>query len=373
MNSIIYVGMDVHLKSFTLCCFTIEEEKILYTQKMDADYKHVLKYLERIRSIRKDEEVEFICGYEAGCLGYTLYHQLNSHNVKCVILAPSTMSVSPGDRKKKNDTRDAAVIAKCLAYHNYSPVHVPTAHDEEVKEYIRMRDDHKLALKKVKQQIIAFCLRHDCQYSLTKTKWTKVYIKWLYSLCLPQLHRETLNEYLATYSQLVDKVERYDQRIEELSKEEPYREGTQKLCCLLGIKTHTALTAMVEVGDYNRFANAGKFAAYLGLVPGEDSSGGKQNYLSITKAGNSHLRRLLVEAAQGCGRGKPGAKSKALKLRQAGNPPEVIAYADRANERLRRKYYRMLLSGKMNNVAKTAVARELACFIWGMMTEHIRC
>lgn len=101
MNSIIYVGMDVHLKSFTLCCFTIEEEKILYTQKMDADYKHVLKYLERIRSIRKDEEVEFICGYEAGCLGYTLYHQLNSHNVKCVILAPSTMSVSPGGQEEK--------------------------------------------------------------------------------------------------------------------------------------------------------------------------------------------------------------------------------------------------------------------------------
>lgn len=372
MNSIIYVGMDVHSKTFTLCCYTIEEEKIFYTQTINADYKQVLSYLERVRSLRK-EEIEFVCGYEAGCLGYTLYHQLTSHNVKCIILAPSTMAVAPGDKKKKTDSRDAAMIARCLAYHSYHPVHIPTDQDEQVKEYIRMRDDHKLALKKIKQQINAFCLRHGCQYSPTKDKWTQAHVKWLHTLQLSQLYREILDEYLATYSQLTDKIERYDQRIEELAKEEPYREGIQKLNCLLGIKTHTALTAMVEVGDYKRFPNAGKFAAYLGLVPGENSSGDKQTYLSITKAGNSHLRRLLVEAAQGYGRGKPGVKTKRLKQKQAGNRPEVIAYADRANERLRRKYYHMVLSGKKANVAKTAIARELACFIWGMMTENIGC
>lgn len=371
MNSIIYVGMDVHSKSFTLCCYTIEEEKIFYTQQIASDYKQILSYLERVRSLRQ-EDVEFVCGYEAGCLGYTLYHQLNSHHVKCIILAPSTMPVAPGAKMRKNDKRDAAAIARCLAYRTYRPVHVPTAQDEQVKEYIRMRDDHKLALKKVKQQINAFCLRHGCQYDLTKQKWTQVYVKWLRALKLPQLHRETLDEYLATYSQLEDKVERYDRRIEELSREDPYREEVRKLSCLLGIKTHTALTAMVEVGDYRRFPDAGKFAAYLGLVPGENSSGDKQSYLNITKAGNSHLRRLLTEAAQGYGRGKPGVKSKALKQRQAGNRPEVIAYADRANERLRRKYYHMILSGKKANVAKTAIARELACFIWGMMTENFK-
>jgi transposase len=112
-------------------------------------------------------------------------------------------------------------------------------------------------------------------------------------------------------------------------------------------------------------------ASYLGLVPGEDSSGNKQNRLSITKAGNSHVRRLLVESAQGYTRGKIGHKSADLKRRQNGNAPQVIAYADKANERLRRKFYRMTLKNNTNrNVAATAIARELACFIWGLMTDN---
>lgn len=369
MKSITYIGMDVHSESFTLCCFTLEEEKERYLQKIPADYKRVLKYIEWIRSLQA-EETEIVCGYEAGCLGYTLYRQLTQRNVKCIILAPSTMETSPRNKKIKNDKRDAAAIARCLAHHSYRPVYVPTQQDEQVKEYIRMRDDHKLALKKIKQQINAFCLRHGCHYDGTKRKWTGVYLKWLHSLELEPLYREVLDEYLATYHQLADKIERYDRRIEELAGKEPYREGVKRLSCLLGIKSHTALAAMVEVGDYKRFAKAGQFAAYLGLVPGEDSSGGSQNNLGITKMGNRHMRHLLIEAAQGYGRGKAGVKSKVLKQRQEGNPVEVIAYADRANERLRRKYYRMILSGKKANVAKTAIARELACFMWGIMTDH---
>ena len=129
---------------------------------------------------------------------------------------------------------------------------------------------------------------------------------------------------------------------------------------------------LTEVGDFKRFASARHFASYIGLTPGENSSGNDQNRLGITKAGNCHVRSLLVEAAQAYTRGKIGYKSKALKARQEGNPPEVIAYADKANERLRRKYYRMILkNNKKPNVAKTAVARELACFMWGMITGNV--
>jgi transposase len=129
---------------------------------------------------------------------------------------------------------------------------------------------------------------------------------------------------------------------------------------------------VVEVGDFKRFEKAPKFAAFLGLVPSEDSSDQRINRYSITKAGNSHLRRLLIEAAQSYTRGTVGHKSIALKQRQQGNPPEVIAYADKANERLRRRFYKMTLNKGINrNVATTAVARELACFIWGMMTGCI--
>ena len=131
----------------------------------------------------------------------------------------------------------------------------------------------------------------------------------------------------------------------------------------------TALSVITEVGDFKRFANAQCFASYLGLTPGENSSGPDRNRLGITKAGNRYIRMLLMEAAQCYSHGRIGYRSKVLKKRQEGNSPAVIAYADKANERLRRRYYYLTLhKNKRCNVAKTAVARELACFIWGMMT-----
>jgi transposase len=129
---------------------------------------------------------------------------------------------------------------------------------------------------------------------------------------------------------------------------------------------------MSEVSDMHRFPTAEKFAAYLGLVPGEHSSGNSVRRGGITKAGNVHVRTLLTEVAQSYTHGKVGYKSSALKNRQSGQSETVIAYADRANERLRRRYYQMTLqNGKRGNVAKTAIARELACFIWGLLTDHV--
>ena len=368
--STVYVGMDVHKETFSLCCYTNEKEIAEYPQKVEAHYSKVINYIEAMR-FHYGDDVLFICGYEAGCLGFTLYHELTAHNVKCVILAPTTMLQQRGKKKVKTDKRDAALIARCLAHHDYSPVHVPTEKDEQVKEFIRMRDDHRLALKKVKQQILSFCLRHGYHYDGTKNNWTQTHINWLRSLKPAGLYQEILEEYLLSYDYLVSKIDRIEQRIEELSSEDEYKEKVHKLKCFLGIKTQTALAVLTETGDFKRFPDAQHYASYLGLVPGEDSSGEDQNRLGITKAGNRHVRMLLVEAAQSYGRGQVGYKSKELSARQAGNPPAVIEYADKANERLRRKYYRMVLKNcKKTNVAKTAVARELACFIWGMMTEN---
>lgn len=368
--STVYVGMDVHKENFSLCCYTNEKEQEEYPQKVEAHYSKVLNYLEAMR-FHYGDDVLFVCGYEAGCLGFTLYHELTAHNVKCVILAPTTMPISAGKKKIKTDKRDAAHIARCLAHHDYSPVHIPTEQDEQVKEYLRMRDDHKLALKKVKQQILAFCLRHGYHYDGTKSHWTQAHIGWLHALKVNGLYQEILEEYLLTYDYLTAKLERIDRRIEELANDDTYRENIHKLVCFLGIKTQTALSVLTETGDFKRFPDACHYAAYLGLVPGEDSSGNDRNGLGITKAGNRHVRMLLIEAAQSYTRGQIGYKSKQLSARQDGNSPVVIQYADKANERLRRKYYRLTLhNGKKANVAKTAVARELACFIWGMMTEH---
>jgi transposase len=370
MKSIVYVGMDVHKENYQMCCYTFDTDRIQYQQKIKSDYKMVLKYLEYVRK-QFDTEIEFVCGYEAGCLGYSLYHQLTERDVKCIILAPSTMAITNKNRVK-TDRKDAGTIARCLAFHTYSEVYVPTDEDNSVKEYIRMRDDQKKMLKSTKQQILALVLRHGYHYEGGKTNWTMAHVKWLKSLKLNGVSQDALDEYLITYEYLKDKIERLDKKIEELAGEERYAKKVEKLCCFIGVKPHTALSMVVEVGDFQRFAKAKKFAAFLGLVPSEASSGDSQKRYSITKAGNSHLRRLLVESSQGYTRGAVGHKSIALKQRQQGNTSQVIAYADKANERLRRKFYRMILkNGIKRNVAATAIARELACFMWGMMTDNI--
>jgi len=311
------------------------EDRVFANIQVTPDYKNILMFIENLKlKLGLQDTYDIECGYEAGCLGYPLYNQLTASGVKCVILAPTTMLTQQGQRVKTD-----------------------------------ARDDHKKALKKVKQQINAFCLRHGCHYE--GTKWTLAHLKWLKKLELSGLYKETLDEYMASYDEQSAKVERFDARIEEIASQAGYAEKVKKLGCLLGIKTHTALSLIVETGDFNRFVKGNVYAAYLGLAPGEHSSAEKINRLGITKAGNSHLRLLLVEAAGGICKGAIGHKSKELRHRQQGNPAEVISYADKANARMRSKYYRLIRHGKKRNVAVTAIARELACFVWGMMTEKI--
>ena len=138
--------------------------------------------------------------------------------MKCVIFAPTTMPKPAGRKKVKTDKRDATLIARCLAHRDYSPVHIPTEQDKQVKEYIRMRQDHRLAPKKVKQQILALCLRHNYQYNATKNHWTQAHLQWLRSLKPDGLYQEILAEYLSSYDQLTDKLERLDRRIKELAE-----------------------------------------------------------------------------------------------------------------------------------------------------------
>lgn len=372
MYRIIKIGMDVHSKNYTLCAMEPvigEEERVFATIQVTADYKNILLFIEDLKlKLGPDNEYDIQCGYEAGCLGYSLYNQLTAAGIKCVILAPTTMMTQKGKRVK-TDARDAHMIAQCLSYGSYRAVYIPTEEDDSVKEYLRMRDDHKITLKKIKQQINAFCLRHGCHYD--GTRWTLKHMRWLGKLELSPLHRETLDEYLASYDEQTAKIERFDRRIEELAAQKSYKEKAGKLGCFLGIKTHTALSLIVETGDFGRFAKGNTYAAFLGLAPGENSSGGNVRRTGISKMGNSHLRRLLVEAAQGICKGMVGHKSKELRARQNGNTAEVIAYADKANIRLRSRYYRFIRHGKKKSVAAAAIARELACFVWGMMTDNI--
>lgn len=374
MNRIIKIGMDVHTTNYTLCIFepSLEHEgTVHFITQVKPEVKNIIRVIDTFKKKHPNDILKITCGYEAGCLGYSLYHALKEKEIECVILAPTTMKTEKGGRKIKNDYRDAKMIAECLAYGGYSAVHVPTELDNSVKEFIRMRDDLQANLKRIKQQIIAFMTRNGKLFD-GKTYWTQRHLDWIKSTTFNEsLLKETLDEYMIEYYRLMDRVETLDKRIEEISVKEEYVEKVQQLWCLIGIKTHTALSLMVETSDFTRFLKGDMYAAYLGLIPGEDSSAENENRLGITKAGNKHLRRLLIEAAQGYTRGQVGFKSKDLKERQSKCTDDVIAYADKANERLKRKYYRMIAKGKKYNVAKTAVARELACFVWGIMTDHI--
>jgi transposase len=252
----------------------------------------------------------------------------------------------------------------------YSEVNMPDEEDEAVRDYIRMREDLKNQLKVTKQQIGALCHRHGFHFN-DGNYWTKKHLDWLRSLPVSGMLKETLDAYLRTFNTLNERINEADMRIEQIAETDKYRDSVHKLICFKGIRTLTALALIVEIGDFTRFVKAKNFAAFLGLVSGEDSSSSDQNLLGITKQGNRFLRRLLTEAAQCFSRSAASTKSKEFLRRQRGNTEEIIAYADKANVRLRKRYYHLVnRNKKCANKANTAVARELACFVWGMMTGN---
>ncbi len=366
----VYVGIDAHTTNYTLATMISLDQGPINANSYPPKISNIVAYCKDIKK-KFGKDTEIITGYEAGTLGFSLRRELEEKKIKCVVMAPTTI---PGTelnkkRKKKTDKRDARAISMALLTHSYSEVHMPDKEDESVRDYIRMRDDLKQQQKITKQQISAFCHRLGFHFEDGKY-WTKKHLDWLKSLPLEGYSKETLDGYLRTLGYYADRLAEADLKIESIAETDKYRESVHKLICFKGIRTLTALALIVEIGDFTRFVKAKNFAAFLGLVSGENSSSDGQNLLGITKQGNRHLRRLLVEAAQ-CFSRTTTKKSKELLRRQSGNTEETIAYADKANERLRKRYYRLVLHNKKNpNKANTAVARELACFVWGMMTGN---
>lgn len=367
----VYVGIDAHTTNYTFAAVYALDRDPINVSTYQPTVKSVTDYCKGIRK-KIGEDAEIILGYEAGTLGFSLKRDLEKQGLSCIIMAPSTITGTEMNRKrrKKTDKRDAVAIAKSLMTHGYSEVHMPDEEDEAVRDYIRMREDLKHQLKVTKQQIGALCHRHGFHYS-DGQYWTKKHLEWLRSLPVSGMLKETLDGYLRTFDTLNDRINEADMRIEQIAETDKYRESVHKLICFKGIRTLTALALIVEIGDFTRFMKAKNFAAFLGLVSGEDSSSSDQNLLGITKQGNRFLRKLLTEAAQ-CFSRATTRKTKEFLKRQSGNTEETIAYADKANERLRKRYFHLVLHNKKHaNKATIAVARELACFVWGMMTGNI--
>lgn len=217
MKSIIYIGMDVHKKTYSLCALLKETGEIIGETKIPADVSLIIKFIENAKKSVDSDDVQIKTGYEAGCLGYSLYWQLAEKGIECDILAPSTMHRSAKNKVVKNDRRDAKNIATNLANGTYKSVYVPTDEDVEIKEYIRMMHDFKIELKKVKQHINAFHLRFGHHYP-GKSKWIPAHIKWLKELELSDMYREILDEYLSQLEILTEKIERFKYRQYEMTR-----------------------------------------------------------------------------------------------------------------------------------------------------------
>ena len=364
--TIIYVGMDVHKDSFSLCCFNPAQNQFFGETKMTADHKQIVKYLHNINE-KHGGQLKFRLCYEAGCLGYVLYHRLIDEGFDCSIVAPTT--ILKGKKRVKTDRLDARSLAQNLAFGTCSTIAIPNAADVQIREFIRMRDDHQRELKRIKQETLAFLLRNG--YVTDSTPWTIKHMSWMRSLKLAGILQKVLDAYLESYQTLSERIASMDAEIETISKSSAYQERVGHLRCFKGIETLTAMSLVTEIGDFHRFPKAKNLMSYLGLVPGEDSSSERIRHLPLTKAGNTHVRRLLIEAAQSLVRGQVGSKSKRLKSRQAGQPEKVIRYADHGIIRLQKRYRQMIARGVRHNAAVAAVARELAGFIWGMETNNI--
>lgn len=375
MKSIVYVGIDVHKATFSACCYMVKTQSYFAEETFDGNITKVLDYL-RMVTDSVEGEVEFHCGYEAGCRGYSLANDIIKNGFDCVIMAPTTIDKPSDNSKKKTDRLDARLLARALANGSYKSVHIPDNNDICAKEKIRMFQFHKQELRRYKQAICSLLLRHGKVYVKGKNYWTAKHILWIKEFYEDSIFGETLKEYMETLNWYLDKIERLEKDILEMTNEVRYKDAVDRICCLKGIERISALTIVVEIGDFERFESGKIFPAFLGLVPGDHSSGGKSGKLGITKLGNSMLRKLIVECTRSAVKGLGLRKSKRLKERQEGCDTAVISYADKGTDRIQRKYLHLINEGKNVNKVITACAREYCCFIWGLATkryEDVKC
>jgi transposase len=376
-KKVIYVGIDVHDETFTCCFYDPDDrqaQKGLRTVKISASAAQVRRCMADFckNNPFNTPDLTFRCAYEACGYGYDLARSLHSSGIDCVLLAPSTIKEYHDPNRIKTDKHDAFTIAKSYANGEAHPVHIPDKHDEEVDNLIRIRDMYKDNAKRFKQQIIAMVKRMGYKYEEHGRYWTQKYMKWLADLPLSDLNRSMLDTLLNSLTQVSDTLADLNGQIDFIAESDKrYAENVQKLKGLFGIDTYTALATVVKTGDFKRFPRAKSYMAYLGLIPGEASSGNTIHRKGLTRKGNARLRQLLTESAQ-CYLRKPNLfKSSKFKNRQKNLPKEFVTYADRALIYIVRKGKKMLYHGKNWNTIVSALARVLAGFIWGVMTHHL--
>jgi len=361
MKRIKFVGLDVHAETISVA--VAEQDGEIRPLGMIANREESIRKL--VKKLGPVEELWFC--YEAGPTGYVLYWQLTRMGAKCEVVAPTLVPVKAGDRVK-TDRRDALKLARNYRAGELTAVWVPDAAHEALRDLVRAREAAKQDELRARHRLSKFLLRHGRRAPMGVKAWTMKYLEWVKrEVHFEQMAQEaTLLDYLHEVEHGAARIARLDNAITEAVKSAPpqMRAVIEALQALRGIAHVSAVTVVAEVGELSRFARATQLMAYGGIVPSEDSSGERPRRGNITKTGNAHLRRVVVEAAWAY-RHRPSVGAK-LRKRQAHVSEEIKEISWKAQQRLHQRYRKLLAKGKSKGVVMTAVGRELLGFIWAI-------
>lgn len=353
------VGLDVHARSIAAAAIdTMTGE--LFKERLAPTHDAVLAWMGRLPGT-------VAATYEAGPTGFGLARAIRANGVRCEVAAPSKIRRAAGDRVK-TDARDAILLARLLRMDEITSVRVPTISEEAARDLVRAREDVRVDLTRARHRVSKLLLRHGHVY-YGGDAWTGKHHQWLRGI---RFEGHGLAGTRAAYESDLETVEfavarraRLENAIGELAADSEFTPVMQRLCCLRGISTLTGFALAVEIGDWTRFTGS-SIGAYLGLVPSEHSSGDSRRQGGITKTGNTHARRLLIEAAWHHKKHyTPGAT---MRRRWDDAGPAARARGHEGNQRLHRRWTQLAARNKKHTVANTAIARELAGWCWSLAT-----
>jgi len=361
-NYTIVVGLDVHKETIVAAVLPRGYNKVTEKISIENHPKAIEKLVNRVT---RQGPADFV--YEAGPCGYQVQRQIAGLGHRCVVIAPSLTPVRPGDRVK-TDKRDAVNLARFYRSGDLTEIRVPTLEEEAARDLPRAREDVLKDRLRARHRLSKFLLRQGRVYRETKS-WGVDHKTWLKTQKFEfPPSQQTFEANVMAHDDAESRLEILDQQTHDLAQQPAYSLAVSYLRALKGIDTLGALTLAVEAQDFRRFSKACEFMCFTGLVGSEFSSGEKVRRGSITKAGNTHIRRVLVEAAWS--QRYPNVVRRELAERRKGCPKEVIQIAKKAQARLHRKYLRMISKNKLPQVTVVAVARELAGFVWAI-GQHI--
>jgi transposase len=355
MASMKYVGLDVHKDSIAVAIAEGSAEVRFY-----GEIRGTVEALRNlVRRLGSPKTLRF--AYEAGPCGYGIYRTLTKLGAACVVAAPSLIPHRPGDRVK-TDRRDACGLARLHRAGELTGVWVPDESHEAMRDLTRAREDAKLAETRARQRLGSFLLRHGCRFT-GRTRWSTAYFAWLTTLRLPHpMQHVAVEEYRQAVEEATARVTRLTAQLEAAVSTWELAPHIQALQSLRGVSLVVASTVMAEIGSLKRFAHPKELMAFIGVVPSEDTTGDRVRRGPITKTGNGHVRRVLIEASWAYRH--PPRRSYTLRRRAQKQSEQVKAIAWRAQLRLCGRYQRLVARGKVKQQVVTAVARELIAFMW---------